>query len=102
METIKVYNKLSTDEREVLLSYDLSTKTWTMDSTVPKYFRKALKQGWTPIRQYVYDDGTVCGMVLTASERSVTIRNVAKKLMSDAQMENLCSDDDEDDDIFEE
>lgn len=96
MEIIKVTSRLSTDEREVLLSYDLSTKMWTMDSTVPKYFRKALKQGWTPVRQYVYDDGTVCGMVLTAPERSVTIRNTVKKQMSEAQMENLLDDDDED------
>ena len=96
METIKLNCKLSTDERDVLLSYDSSTKTWIMDSTVPKYFRKALKQGWTPIRQYVYEDGTICGMVLTASERSVTIRSTVKKQMSDSQMENLFDDDDED------
>lgn len=95
MEIIKVTSRLSTDEREVLLSYDLSTKMWTMDSTVPKYFRKALKQGWTPVRQYVYDDGTVCGMVLTAPERSVTIRNTVKKQMSEAQMENLGMDDED-------
>jgi hypothetical protein len=69
---------------------------WIMDSTVPKYFRKALKQGWTPVRQYVYDDDTVCGMVLTAPERSVTIRNTAKKQMSDKQMGNLFDEDDED------
>ena len=96
METIKIASRLSTDEREVLLSYDAEAKMWTMDSTVPKYFRKALKQGWTPIRQYVYADGTVCGMVLKAPERSVTIRNTAKKQMSDKQMGNLFDDDDED------
>lgn len=96
METIKVNGRLSTDEREVHLSYDVETKMWIMDSTVPKYFRKALKQGWTPVRQYVYDDGTVCAMVLTAPERSVTIRNTAKKQMSDKQMVNLFDEDDED------
>lgn len=96
METIKVLSRLSTDEREVLLSYDAETKMWTMDSTVPKYFRKALKQGWTQVRQYVYEDGTVCGMVLTAPERSVTIRNTAKKQMSDKQMGNLFDEDEED------
>ena len=94
METIKVSGKLSTDEREVLLSYDAESKIWIMDSTVPKYFRKAVKQGWEPVRQYVYEDGTVCGMVLTAPERSVTIRSTTKKQLSEAQMENLVSDDD--------
>jgi ligand-binding sensor domain-containing protein len=93
--TITVSSKLSADEREVHLYYDADTKLWTMDSTVPKYFRKALRQGWTLVRQYVYDDGTVCGMVLTAPEKSVTIRNTTKKQMSEAQMTNLLSDDDE-------
>ena len=97
LETIKVNGRLSTDEREVHLLYDAESKMWIMDSTVPKYFRKALKQGWTPVRQYMYEDGTVCGMVLTAPERSVTIRNTAKKQMSDKQMENLGPDDEDDD-----
>lgn len=96
METIRVASRLSTDEKEVLLLYDAETRTWTMDSTVPKWFRKALKQGWTPVRQYVYEDGTVCGMVLSAPERSVTIRSTVKKQMSEAQMENLFDDDEED------
>lgn len=98
METIRVTSRLSADEREVLLLYDQETKMWVMNSTVPKYFRKAVKQGWAPIRQYVYEDGTVCGMVLTAPERSVTIRNTTKKQMSDKQMENLVHDEDEDED----
>ena len=96
LETIKVTARLSTDEREVHLFYDAESGMWIMDSTIPKYFRKALKQGWTPVRQYVYEDGTVCGMVLTAPERSVTIRNTAKKQMSDKQMGNLFDEDEED------
>ena len=89
METIKVRNTLITEERETLLNYDSIDKMWVMDSMVPKHFRKALKQGWTPIRQYVYDDGTVCGMVLTAPDRAITIRNTDKKKMSEKQMTNL-------------
>lgn len=89
METIKVYSKLTADEHEVLLNYDSVKKVWIMDSTVSKYFNKALKQGWEPIRQYVYEDGSICGMTLIAPERSVTIRNVEKKKMSDKQMNNL-------------
>ena len=96
METIRVSSRLSTDEREGLLLYDPNTNMWLMDSTVPKLFRKALKQGWEPVKQYVYDDGTVCGMVLRAPYRSVTIRSTVKKQMSEAQMENLFDDDDED------
>ena len=93
METIKINVKLTAEERETLLNYDSINKEWIMDSTVPKHFRKAVKQGWTHIRQYIYDDGTVCGMVLRAPERAVTIRNVEKKQMSEKQMKNLSDED---------
>ena len=89
MKTIKMSGRLTNEERETLLNFDSIKKIWVMDSTVPKHFRKALKQGWTPIRQFVYDDGMVCGMVLTAPERSVTIRSVEKKKLSEKQLESL-------------
>lgn len=90
METIKLYgNRLTNEERETLLNYDSVERTWVMDSFVPKHFRKALKQGWSPIKQYVYEDDTVCGMTLTAPERAVTIRNVDKKQLSSKQLDNL-------------
>ena len=89
MEVIKVNVKLTNEERETILNYDSITKEWIMDSTVPKHFRRAVKHGWLPVRQYVCDDDTVCGMVLRAPERAVTIRNVEKKKMSDKQMKNL-------------
>ena len=95
METIKVYNKLALEERETILIYDSVDRVWTMDSTVPRHFNKALKQGWKPTRHYVYEDGTICGMVLIASERAITIRNTAKKQMSEKQLGNLSGSDDE-------
>lgn len=94
METIKVSgNKLINEEREVYLYLDPIERVWVLDTFLPKYFRKALKQGWTPIRQYVYDDGTICGMSLTAPERAVTLRNVDKKKLSEKQLNNLNADD---------
>lgn len=89
MEIIKVANRLTNEEKETILSYDSIDKTWNMYSTVPKHFRKALKQGWSSIKQYVYDDGTVCGMELVAQDRAVTIRSTTKKQMSEKQLENL-------------
>lgn len=92
LEIVRINNKLIAEEKEVVLNYDYINKEWIMDATIPKYFRKALKQGWTPIKKYVYDDGTVCGMILKAPERAVTIRNVEKKKMSEKQMNNLSDD----------
>ncbi len=95
MNTIKINVRLTADERETILHYDYNNKLWTLDSTVPKHFNKALKQKWTPITQYVYEDGTVCGMVLTASDRAITIRNTDKRQMSAKQMDNLLYDDED-------
>ena len=97
MKTIKVTARLSAEERETLLNYDSIEKGWTMDSTVPKHFNKALKQGWIPTVKYVYEDGTICGMVLTAPARAITIRSTAKKQMSEKQMGNLPNNEDDDD-----
>ena len=98
MNKIVVHSRLSAEEKETILHYDITDRVWTMDSTIPRHFNKALKQKWTPITEYVYEDGSICGMVLTAPERSVTIRNTDKKKMSEKQMKNLLSDDEDEDD----
>ena len=97
METIKMYYRLLNEERETLIIYDPTKKMWIMDTMIPKHFRKALKQGWTPLKQWVYEDGSVCGMELTAPPRAITIRSTAPKQMSDKQLNNL-PDFDEDED----
>ena len=95
METIRINTKFTLEERETLLNYNPIDNVWVADSNIPKHFRKFLKQGWTPIRQYVYEDGTVCGMVLTGPERAITFRSTSKKQMSEKQLKNLNSSDDE-------
>jgi hypothetical protein len=97
MKIVKINGKLGTDEREVVLLFDYTSKKWNMDTTVMKYYNKAKKQGWAQIKEYVYDDGTVCGGVFEAPERSVTIRNTEKKQMSEKQMGNLFDNEDEED-----
>ena len=94
METIKVYYKPTIEEKETHLHYNPIDEEWVMDSNIPKHFRKAIKQGWIPIRQYVYKDGTVQSMMLRAPERAITIRNTAKKQMSEKQLGNLSGSDD--------
>lgn len=95
MGRIVVRGRLSAEEKETVLRYDIIDKVWIMDSTIPKHYNKALKQKWKPITEYVYEDGTVCGMALTAPERSITIRNTDKKKMSEKQMNNLHSDEED-------
>jgi hypothetical protein len=95
MQIVKIKERLTLEEKEVLLLYDAVDKQWTMDTTVMKYYNKAKKQGWTQTKEFVYDDGTICGGVFVAPDRAVTIRNVDPKQMSDKQMENLLQDEDD-------
>lgn len=96
MNIIKINGKMSNEERETILVYDNIDKKWHMDTTVLKHYRKAKKQMWTQIREYVDDDNSVCGGVFEAPARAVTIRSTEKKQMTEKQMKNLSSDDDED------
>ena len=89
MDIIKLTTRLTAEEKETTLNYDYLDKTWRMDSTVQKHFNKALRQGWTPLVRFEYEDGTVAGYVLEAPDRAVTIRNVVAKKMTDKQLGNL-------------
>ena len=89
MKVIKVKGRLTSDEKETQLNYSYIDKVWVMYSTVQKHYNKALKQGWKPIAKYEYEDGTIAGYELEASDRAVTIRSVEKKQMSEKQLMNL-------------
>lgn len=95
MQIVKIKERLSLEEKETLLLYDAADKQWIMDTTVMKHYNKAKKQGWEQIKEFVYEDGTVCGGLFIATDRAVTIRNVDPKQMSDKQMQNLLHDEDD-------
>lgn len=83
IKTKKITNKISIAERETHIYRD--DDGWVMDSTVPKDFNAALRKGWTPVEQTVYDDGTVCGMIIKAIPSAVTIRKNAARSVSEEQ-----------------
>ena len=95
IQTIKIHTRFTLEEKETVLNYNCADKVWEMYSVVPKHFNKALRQGWTPKVRYEYEDGSDAGYVLVAPARSITIRNVNPKQMSDKQLENLMQDDEE-------
>lgn len=68
-----ITSRLSQHEREthIFIEGDVAI----MDSTIPRDFHKALKQNWEPISVTKYEDGTVCGMMLKAPRKAVSIRN---------------------------
>lgn len=98
MEIIKITTRLSTEERETILNYDNVDKVWRMDSTIPKHYNKAKKQGWIQTAEFIYEDGTVCGGAFEAPARAITIRNTEKKQMSEKQLGNLSGDDEDEED----
>lgn len=85
IKTKTITSKISVSERETHMYRD--DDGWVMDSTVPKDFNAALRKGWTPVEQTVYDDGTVCGMILKAIPSAVTIRKNAARSVSEEQRE---------------
>lgn len=95
MNVIKVNGRISNDEKEVVLLFDYMLKQWTMDTTVMKFYNKAKKQGWTQLTEYINSDNIVCGGVFKAPERAITIRSTDKKQMSEKQLGNLHSEDEE-------
>lgn len=97
MKTTKITSRLSNEERETVLLYDNVDKVWRMDTTIPKHANKAKKQGWAQTAEYIYEDGVVCGGAFEAPARAITIRNAEKKQLTEKQMGNLVSDEDEED-----
>ena len=91
MEAIKISTRLTSEERETILNYDSVDKKWYADTTVLKHYNRFVKQGWTLIEQYIYEDGSIAGGTFEAPERAITIRNTEKKEMSNKQMNNLSS-----------
>lgn len=80
-------SRLTLDERET--HFYIEGQKVICDSTEPKYFNKCLRQGWTPIARTVYADGTVCGMILEAPAKAISIRNAnaKKRVMTEEQIE---------------
>ena len=99
MKIVKITGRLVAEEKEAILNYSYVDKKWYMTSFVPKIFKRALKQEWTVVVKYEYEDGTAAGYEFEAPPNAVTIRNPNKKrVMSDEQMKNLHRHDDEDED----
>lgn len=83
IRTTTITSKIAIEERETHIYRD--SDGWVMDSTMPKDYNTALRKGWIPVAQTVCEDGSVCGMTLRAIPSAVTIRNNAKRQVSDRQ-----------------
>ena len=90
MKTYTLTSRLSVGERETHFWIDGANDDMVvMDTTIPKDFNKAKKQGWTQIAEYLYSDGSVCGGCFEAPRRCISIRGMSKRVMTEEQLENL-------------
>lgn len=96
MDKIRINSRLTLEERETVLVYSAVDKKWYADTVVSKHLSRFKKQGWKQTAEYVYEDGSICGGVFEGADRAITIRNAEKKQMSEKQMGNLLSDNEED------
>lgn len=89
-ETI-IRTRLTNAEKETILHISFEDGKWYMDSTIPRDFNKALKQGWEAETVFKYEDGTVAGMILSAPRRAITVgkKEMTKRVVSESSLRNL-------------
>ena len=68
--------KLSQQEMETHISYDLVDKVWVAWSTYKRDITKFKKQGWKLIKTEYYADGTVYSSRFEAPENAISIRAI--------------------------
>ena len=85
-----VSEKLSRDERECILVYNDAERVWYADSSIPKFWRRLEKKGWTLVSTQYYSDGTVCSKSFKGSSKGVNITDPFKKReMSEEQRQKI-------------
>ena len=95
METYTLKDRILPEERETHLWFDPTTNLWHMDSNISRHFNKAVRTGWTAVRQYVYEDGYVAAMSFEAPERGITIKSPKKRELSDEHKAKLLGSNDD-------
>lgn len=80
-------SKLSRDEREFHLWFNEADNVWEAESSIPKFWRKLEKKGWTCTKVQYYYDGTICAKSFTSgNKKGVSITDPTKvRIMSEEQ-----------------
>lgn len=88
-----ITDKLSRDEREIVLVYNEGERVWYADTSIPKFWRRLEKKGWECINTQYYSDGTVCCKSFKGapgSSKGITITDPFKKReLSDEQRQKI-------------
>ena len=72
----KIFNgRISADERETVLVYSDSDRKWRAETSVPKHYRKFIKQKWTQTSITTNENGDFVAAEFESTIKGVTIRN---------------------------
>lgn len=80
-------SKLCREEREFHLWFNEADSVWEAESSIPKFWRKLEKKGWTCTGVQYYHDGTICAKTFTSgNKKGVSITDPTKvRIMSEEQ-----------------
>lgn len=88
-----VTEKLSREEREIVLVYNEAERIWYADTSIPKFWRRLEKKGWECIKTQYYSDGTVCCKSFKGApgtSKGITITDPFKKReLTDEQRQKI-------------
>lgn len=73
-----VSEKLSKEEREIVLIYNEAEGCWIAETSIPKYWRKLENKNWICTSTQYYKDGTICSKTFKGSKKGVSITDPFK------------------------
>lgn len=92
MKEIKYEGHITPEERETIITYSEIDKKWTVDTTIPRHYRKFLKQGWAQTSITTDSNGSFIAAEFENGEKAISIRNISsatKRTLSDEHLAKL-------------
>lgn len=85
-----ISDKLSRDDRELVIVYNEAEGVFYADTSIPKFWRRLEKKNWECIHTQYYSDGTICSKSFKGSKKGITITDPFKKReLSDEQLQKI-------------
>lgn len=85
-----ISDKLSRDDRELVIVYNEAEGVFYADTSIPKFWRRLEKKNWECIRTQYYSDGTICSKSFRGSKKGITITDPFKKReLSEEQLQKI-------------
>lgn len=85
-----ISDKLSRDDRELVIVYNEAEGVFYADTSIPKFWRRLEKKNWECVHTQYYSDGTICSKSFRGSKKGITITDPFKKReLSEEQLQKI-------------